>query len=295
MTEYAHFDPAPRSPAVPAPVGSCDSQVHIFGDQDRFPSRTDAAYIVLDATVHAMLDMHKKLGIDRGVIVQSTAYGTDHGALLEALRVAGPAYRGCARVDDSVTYDDLAEMHEAGVRGARFNFHPKLGASRLAPEEVRRTAARVARLGWYIQLQMVDIDPERVTSLLDGVDTDIVIDHMGPLQYEHGTADPRFLHILDLLDRGNYWVMLSNGDRRSRTGPPWDDAVAYARAYVQHAPARVVWATDWPHPLHPGPVPNDGELLDLCYRYAPDEETRRQVLVTNPARLLGFHDREEQA
>lgn len=288
MADYAHFDPAPRAPRTPVPPGACDSQVHIFGDPERFPTDPDAAYVVLDATVEAMLDMHKVLGIERGVIVQSTAYGTDHGALVDALRVAGDGYRGCARIDDSVGDDDLAEMHAAGVRGARFNFHPKLGASRLSPEEIRRTVTRVAPLGWYLKLQMVGLDPSEVTRLVDDVDLDIVIDHMGPIQYAHGRSDPYFRHMLGLLERGNWWMMLSNGDRRSVAGYPWDDAAAYARAYIEHAPERVLWATDWPHPLHAGPVPNDGDLLDLLQRYAPDEETRRRILVTNPERLFGF-------
>lgn len=288
MPDYAHFDPAPRAPRTPVPPNSCDSQVHIFGDPDRFPTRPDAAYVVLDATVEAMLDMHKNLGIERGVIVQSTAYGTDHRALVDALRVAGDGYRGCARIDDSVSDDALAEMHAAGVRGARFNFHPKLGASRLSPEEVRRTVARVAPLGWYLKLQMVGLDPREVTRLVEDVDLDVVIDHMGPIQYAYGREGPYFRHMLDLLDRGNWWMMLSNGDRRSVTGHPWDDATAYARAYIEHAPERMLWATDWPHPLHPGPIPNDGDLLDLLERYAPDERTRHRILVTNPERLFGF-------
>jgi predicted TIM-barrel fold metal-dependent hydrolase len=99
--------------------------------------------------------------------------------------------------------------------------------------------------------------------------------------------------MLDLLGRGNWWMMLSNGDRRSVAGHPWDDATAYAREYIRRAPERMLWATDWPHPLHPGPIPNDGELLDLFTRYAPDERTRHRILVTNPARLFGFGTAED--
>ncbi|MFF5989935.1 amidohydrolase family protein [Prauserella flavalba] len=285
---YALFDPSPREPRLAIPHGACDSQVHIFGEAQRFPTKPDAAYVVYEATVEEMLRMHKTLGVERGVIVQSTAYGTDHSALIEALRIAGPSYRGCGVVDDSVDDDQLHRMHEAGVRGARFNFHPKLKNALPTPEQVRRTAERVVPLGWHLKLHMNGIDPREITPLLADVETDVVIDHMGPLQYGHGLADPHFRHVLDLLERGNWWVMLSNGDRRSVAGYPWDDATAYARAYVERAPDRVLWATDWPHPLHPGPVPNDGELLDLLARYAPDAEARHRILVDNPQRLFGF-------
>jgi predicted TIM-barrel fold metal-dependent hydrolase len=291
MVEYGTFAPEPRAPKWRLPAGSCDSQVHVFGDRERFPVRPDTAYVAYDATVETMLRLHKTLGIERGVIVQPTAYGTDHSALIDALSTAGNGYRGCGRVDGSVNDDQLAEMHAAGIRGARFNFHPKLTASRLDPDEIRRAINRVTELGWYFKLQLVDMDPDEVTSLFDGVDADIIVDHMGPLQYDHGLADPRFQKMLELLDRGNWWMMLSNGDKRAEAeGHPWDDAVAYAHEYIQRAPERMLWASDWPHPLRPVPVPNDGELLDLFARYAPDEATRRQILVTNPAKVFRFAD-----
>ncbi|MFR9727775.1 amidohydrolase family protein [Saccharopolyspora sp. MS10] len=290
MPEYAHFVADTSEPAEPTPALACDSQTHIFGSPDRFPTRPDAAYVVHDATVEAMLRMHATLGIERGVIVQSTAYGTDHGALIEALRIAGPGYRGCGVVNDSVDDAQLERMHEAGVRGARFNFHPKLKNALPTPDEVRRTAARVVPLGWHLKLHMNGIDPREVTPLLDGLDTDVVIDHMGPLRYGLGVDDPNFRHVLDLLERGNWWVMLSNGDRRSVAGPPWDDATAYAREYIARAPERVLWGTDWPHPLHAGPVPDDGELANLLARYAPDPDVRERILVGNPQELFRFED-----
>jgi hypothetical protein len=37
-------------------------------------------------------------------------------------------------------------------------------------------------------------------------------------------------------------------------------------------------------------MPNDGELVELLYRFAPKLELRRKILVDNPARLIGFSD-----
>lgn len=288
MSAYPQFDLNTRPPTVPIPPGSWDCQVHVFGPPDRYPTVPAAVYAEPSATVDAMLAMHKVLGIDRGVLVQPTPYGTDHCALIDALSVAGKQYIGCARVDDSVTESDLRVMHEAGVRGARFNFHPKLRGSRLSNDEIRRTVDRVASFGWYFQLQMVDMDPEEVTTLFDDIDANIVIDHMGPLRYDRGVGDRRLTKILSLLDRGNWWLMLSNGTKRSvDAGFGWDDSIPFARAYIDHAPDRVLWASDWPHPLHPHPMPNDGELIDLLRQYAPDEATLHKILVDNPERIFG--------
>jgi len=35
-------------------------------------------------------------------------------------------------------------------------------------------------------------------------------------------------------------------------------------------------------------MPNDGDLMNLLARYAPDEAQRNRILVDNPARLYGF-------
>jgi len=91
-----------------------------------------------------------------------------------------------------------------------------------------------------------------------------------------------------LLKKDNWWVMLSSGDRHSRTGFPWDDVVELGRMLIEAAPSRAIWATDWPHVIYEGQMPNDGDLLDLLYRYAPDPDMQRRILVDNPARLFGF-------
>ena len=61
-----------------------------------------------------------------------------------------------------------------------------------------------------------------------------------------------------------------------------------ARALIDAAPDRVVWASDWPHPLSVKAPPNDAELLELLYRYAPDTAEQQKILVDNPAKLFGF-------
>ena len=96
--------------------------------------------------------------------------------------------------------------------------------------------------------------------------------------------------MLELLSKGNFWVMLSLGEKTSKAGPPWDDVIPIARAYIDAAPDRCVWASDWPHPVSVVQPPNDADLLELLYRYAPDEAELQKILVTNPAKLFGYED-----
>jgi D-galactarolactone isomerase len=49
----------------------------------------------------------------------------------------------------------------------------------------------------------------------------------------------------------------------------------------------MLWASNWPHPSVTD-KPDDGMLLDLLQEWAPDEATRKRILVDNPAELYGF-------
>ena len=94
--------------------------------------------------------------------------------------------------------------------------------------------------------------------------------------------------MLDLLARGNCWVMLSLVEKTSRVGPPWDDVIPIARTFLDAAPNRCVWASDWPHPASLKQPPNDADIFEFVFRMLPDEDERRRVLVENPAELFGF-------
>jgi len=69
---------------------------------------------------------------------------------------------------------------------------------------------------------------------------------------------------------------------------PHRDMLAMIERVVAHRPDRLLWGSNWPHPICPVPMPNDGDLVDLVPLWLPDEATRRLVLVDNPAALYGF-------
>ncbi len=60
-----------------------------------------------------------------------------------------------------------------------------------------------------------------------------------------------------------------------------------ARAFVEAAPERMVWGSDWPHPSAKQ-KPDDTLLFDLLEEWVPDEAIRRRILVDNPEVLYGF-------
>ncbi|WP_238120732.1 MULTISPECIES: amidohydrolase family protein [unclassified Xanthobacter] len=288
MPQYFPFDPNPRTPALLPPANACDSQFHVFGDPAIYPVREGAVYEMPSATIEAGLRMHKALGFTRGVIVQATTYGADHRVVVDALKVAGPNYRGCANaaVFASASDEDLADLHAAGIRGARFS-RQGLGVS-LSDAEFKRALEQVKALGWYVKIQPEAAGVAAQVTPFEALEVPVVIDHMGRPDLTKGREDPSCQKVLDLLTRGNFYVMLSLGEKTSKAGPPWADMIPLARTYIEAAPDRVIWGSDWPHPVSVKQPPNDADLLELLYSYTLSEAERVKILVENPARLFGF-------
>lgn len=288
MADYLPFDPDPRPPAVMPPPRSCDSQFHVFGPPERYPVRPGAAYEMPSATIERALAMHRTIGIERGVIVQATTYGADHQVVLDALAVAGPGYRACANAAVLSEKDDayLDRLHAAGVRGARFS-RQSLGIA-LSAAEQQRAFARLRELGWYAKVQPEAAGIIENIAAFESLEVPVVLDHMGRPDPGRGESDPSLRKVIELLGRGNFWVMLSLAEKISRAGEPWDDVLPIAQALVAAAPDRCIWGSDWPHPVSVKQPPNEGALMDLLFRMVPDPTLRQRVLVDNPARLFGF-------
>ena len=93
------------------------------------------------------------------------------------------------------------------------------------------------------------------------------------------SISPDFGNLLRLMDNKNVWVKVSGCDRVTRQGPPYADAIPFARKLVAEFGDRVVWGTDWPHPNH-APIPDDGMLVDILAEIAPSEAARRRCWST---------------
>jgi predicted TIM-barrel fold metal-dependent hydrolase len=288
MPTYFPFDPDPRVPAVTLPPLSCDSQFHVFGPRDVYPVRPGAAYEMPSATIAAAMRMHRMLGLQRGVIVQPTTYGADHRATLDGIAAAGENYRGCANAAVFESADDatLARLHAGGIRGARFS-RQSLGIA-LTTEAFAQAIARIRELRWYAKVQPEPGGFAAQAAQYETLDIPVLIDHMGRPNPDAGAADPSLRKVIELLKRGNFWVMLSLSEKISKAGKPWDDVVPIMRALIEAAPDRVVWASDWPHPVSTSQPPNEADLIELLYCATHDDAERQRILVDNPARLFGF-------
>lgn len=279
-------DPAPRAPRFAVPPLACDTHAHVFGPAARYPYTPNRSYTPPDATFAQYRALLSTLGVERGVLVQPSVYGTDNRLLADTLRNAGPNFRGIAVLDATASDAELEALNALGVRGLRCNLLFRGG---VAFADVEALARRVAPLGWHLQFLLDVSQFEHLEKRLSALPVDSVIDHMGHLPAAEGPKHPGFRALLSLLRQGRTWVKLSGSYRvTGQAAPPYGDVAPLARALIEAAPDRCVWATDWPHPQIPVAMPNDGDLMDQLADWAPDAETRRAILVDNPARLYGF-------
>jgi predicted TIM-barrel fold metal-dependent hydrolase len=281
-------DPDTRTPKFPVPTGACDTHAHVFGPMDRYKPAEMRRYDPPDCGIGEYRRMLDALGVARGILVQSSAYGTDNAALLDAIAEGGGEFRGVVLIRPEVSDRELGRLHEAGVRGVRAATLPQ---SHVGPEHMEALAARIADMGWVMQVHLQTADHmAELAPLFRRLPTPVLIDHLGRVRGADGIIHPGFRALLDLLaEDGKCWAKLCSFYRLSDLGhPDYADMAPAVRALVAAAPDRLVWGTNWPHPNHHEHMPNDGDLFDLLFGWIDDRTVHRKILVDNPARLFGF-------
>ena len=284
--DWIRFDPAPSKPAYTPPPGAVDAHCHVFGPAAVFPYAPERKYTPCDAGKDQLFALRDFLGFERNVIVQATCHGPDNRALVDALHAAGDRARGVATVRDTVTDEDLAALHAAGVRGVRFNFVRRLVDPK--PDAYYHAIIdRIAPLGWHVVIYFEAADLEERWGFFTALQTTVVVDHMGRPDVTKPIDGPEFGRFVRLMaEHENVWTKVSCPERLSRLGPPhYADVVPFARLLVDRFPDRVLWGTDWPHPNMTTHAPDDGGLVDIIPRIATTDALRRKLLVDNPMRL----------
>ena len=284
-------DPHPRTPKFEFPPLACDCHAHICGPQNVYRYIPERIYSPPDALLPEYGRVLDALGCSRAVLVQPSFYGTDNSAMLAAMKIAGPAFRGVAVIAETATPRELEAMHLAGVRGARLNIvDVREGKGQLPIERITRLAERIKPFGWHIEFLMhVDEFPD-LDATLGKLPVDVVFGHLGYVKTERAVAAPGFQALLRLLRGGRAWVKFTGAYRISSQALPHADTDAFAHMLITTAPGRIVWGTDWPHVMTKWtiPMPNDGAIADLLLNWVPDAALRQRILAENPATLYDF-------
>jgi 2-pyrone-4,6-dicarboxylate lactonase len=287
QAEPPTWAPQPSKPKLKLPPGACDAHVHVFGPRKRFPFAEGRSYTPSDAPKETLFARHAFLGIERCVIVHTAAHGYDLAATADALAAKNGAYLGVALMPTAIADAELKRADTQGFRGARFHYMQHLAKTEPI-DEVIAFGKRLADIGWHLQIHMAADLIGELSPALRRSPVPVVIDHMGRIDASRGLEQEPFRNLLALMADKNIWMKVSGADRATRQGPPYADAVPFARKLVDEFGDRCVWGTDFPHPNHQGPIPDDGALVDLLAQIAPRPEQLQALLVDNPRRFYQF-------
>jgi predicted TIM-barrel fold metal-dependent hydrolase len=281
------------------PPLACDCHMHVFGAQGRYPGATLRSYTPQEASLASWRNVARAVGLERVVVVQPSAYGSDNRCVVDALREIGPLGRGIAQIDASTNDTALESLHAVGIRGVRLN--PKSARVRDAgalASLLQDTALRIRRFGWHVEIHAELSILGEIADTIRDAPVPVVLDHMGGAKV--GDPPGALRPLLDLLAEGRCWLKLSGADRVSRQQVGFEDAIPIAQAIVRANPDQVVWGTDWPHTATHGGTPrtdaprvayrsvDHAVLLSCLAEAAGNESTFVRILAANPARLYGF-------
>jgi predicted TIM-barrel fold metal-dependent hydrolase len=274
--------PPGAAPAHRLPTGACDTHMHVFGLASRYPLMPVRAYTPHVSTLDDYRQVMAHLGIDRAVLIQPSVYGTDNRRHLEALRTAPDMLRAVVVIPPETPDAELRRLDRLGVRGIRVN---RCNPGGLSLDKVANLGARIAPLGWHIQLQIALSNTPELGHIASTCPVPIVIDHFGLPDPAKGVTAPDFQSLLRLLEAGHIWVKLSAPYRSSRLPLPYSDLTPFAEALIACRPDRLLWATDWPHVDQFAIMPDDAALLDVFPVWQSTPLIQQAILVDNPARL----------
>jgi 2-pyrone-4,6-dicarboxylate lactonase len=278
-------------PEFKAPHLACDSHFHIFGHPRRYPYGADLRYNPPSAPLDGYLVLARRLGIERMVFVQPSAYGRDNTCMLDAMREV-PGCRGIVDVDENAPDVDLDALHAAGVRGVRINVSPvkplATGFAATLLPRIKRLDARCAELAWKLDFLLPGWLTEELMGTIRQLKANFMLAHLGMFLARDGVSQRGFHQVLDLLrhGEGRCWVKLT-GLYRISVAPGFADVGPMVEALVETAPDRLIWGSDYPHLSFTDKV-DSIELFNLFGRWVLDEELRHKILVDNPQRLFKF-------
>jgi 2-pyrone-4,6-dicarboxylate lactonase len=275
----------PEGPVFDVPPNACDTHIHIFGPQKRFPlsaARINGPFsdvIYEDAIVEDAMEMLDACKVDRAIFVGTMLYGDRYDPMVHALTKVPDRLRGVAIIDPAMTDGELKLLDDAGVVGIRVS-------KAFSPQIDDTMVARACALGWtinYVTQDWAAWGPQVLATA-----GKFIIEHMGEWDPSAGVESETFQFLLRAIDTGRCWVKLSA--RMSHQDDfPFDDLLPGVRKLIEYAPNRILYGSDWPHPVYFGrPMVNDVSLLNMMADWVPDEKTRNMILVDNPAEAYSW-------
>ena len=295
MSTVAHDPDAGFTPAFAAPKGACDAHFHVFGLEAKYPyDASDLRYKPPHEPLAAYMKLANRLGFERYVFVQPSAYGLDNSCMLDAMAETPAALRrGIVHLDETKPDDKvLARWNDLGVRGVRINLSPirkpEAGLADTMRPKITTTAAICKELGWHIDFLTPGWLISELMPTLRELPVEFSVAHMGLYPAKDGPKQKGFQEFLALANDGSKRCFVKlTGIYRFSQDPSFADVKPIAEALIATVPDQLLWGSDFPHLSFHDKV-GTIQLYNMLAAWAPDPAMRRRILTDNPARLFGF-------
>ena len=247
-------------------------------------------YTPPEATARDLENYLRVSGIDRVIVVHVTVAGTTPDITLDAMAQLGESARGAVLPEETVSDEQIAAWHRAGIRAARIT---GFGGEPLTEAKIRTIADKVAPYGWHLLYMSLGAEEwERLLPVLLDLPVEVCVDHMGGRLYDFdaGTDQPAFQSLLRTVGEGSIWTKISGYYRYSSDQSyPWPRSLPFAQALVDANPERLIWGSDWPYPaLFHKPMHKTAGPIDWLAQLDVPARDLERILVHNAAKLYDF-------
>jgi predicted TIM-barrel fold metal-dependent hydrolase len=239
------------------------------------------------ASVTDYLHMLDTLGLDRGVLVQPSVYGTDNRAMLDGLALAAGRLRGVAVLPFDVSPDEVRHLHRLGIRGVRCNIVDlQEGKGQLPLSGLHQLARTIAPMGWHLEFLMHVNEFPDLRRQLGSLPVPLVFGHLGYVPAHLGPSEGMD-GLIELARNGQAWIKMTAPYRLTPDPYPYACVAPWAHLLASSVPERLLWGSDWPHVFIKSAMPNDGDLLDLMASWLSSSTRMQTIWVDNPRSIYG--------
>lgn len=225
-----------------------DSHSHVWTlDTEQYPWRPTFGIIptepALPNQLLATMDAH---GVAHTLLVQASAYGSDHRFLLAAVRDHPDRFSAVGLVDprDPGAFELAATLIAAGCVGFRVNLALDLDIAER--QATAGTWPSLSAVGVPISIRATPAHQKQVVRILARhPDTRFVVDHLGLPEPSAGNEAIERLGELARFD--NCLLKVAGVWRASALGTPFEDARPILEAaFDLFGSSRLVWGSDYP-------------------------------------------------
>ena len=271
-----------------------DTHVHVWALDERHQPAKGAriAPPKSAAPVEWLVEDMERCGVDRCVLVQSSAYGWDNSYMLECLERFPRLFKAIGLIDPLARDNAMALEHWMGRGISGFRLHPlyyprqPVWIDSPAHDRLWESAART---GAILQFHML---PEHAGPLARMVERHptvrVIVDHLGKPDVTEAPPYPSFQGVLGLASNPNVWIKIGDYQIASKQAFPWRDTFPFV-ALLKDAfgTRRMIWGTGYAGTARLVPLE---QALDYVTREIPclSESDLRDVLDRTPRELFGF-------